>query len=226
MIKPKKLLVVGLGEFARVIAAHIEEQSSYTLSAFVANLEYKQVKFYNKPVVSIDKVVALYPPKKHVAFVAISYQQLNQARTATCKQMKDLGYKLVSIIGRNIYISPEASYGENCLIAELSTIEPFVRIGNNVFLTGANYVGHGTIIRDNCFIAAHTCILGKCDIGENCFIGANATIAGNIKIAKNNFVGMGATVSRNTIENKIYVGNPAKESLVSAKRLCSIQNML
>jgi NDP-sugar pyrophosphorylase family protein len=45
--------------------------------------------------------------------------------------------------------------GENCLVLEDNTIQPFASIGRNVTLWSGNHIGHHAQIRDHCFIASH-----------------------------------------------------------------------
>ena len=85
-----------------------------------------------------------------------------------------------------------------------------------------NHLGHQSIIKDNCFITSHCVISGFCEIGENSYLGVNSTIADEIKIAKDNFIAMGAVVNKNTKEDNIYIGNPAKKAGVSAKTYCGV----
>ena len=50
--------------------------------------------------------------------------------------------------------------GENCFIFEDNTIQPFVKIGDDVVLWSGNHIGHHAEIGDHCFISSHVVISG------------------------------------------------------------------
>ena len=49
-------------------------------------------------------------------------------------------------------------------------------------------------------------------------MGVNSCTSARIKVAKDNFIAMGAVVNKNTREDSIYMGNPAKNQNISAKK--------
>jgi acyl-[acyl carrier protein]--UDP-N-acetylglucosamine O-acyltransferase len=65
--------------------------------------------------------------------------------------------------------------GENCFIFEDNTIQPFVRIEDNVILWSGNHIGHHSTIKSHNFISSHVVVSGQCTIEPNCFIGVNST---------------------------------------------------
>lgn len=71
-----------------------------------------------------------------------------------------------------IFISGDATIGENCVIFQ------GVTIGSNSLKDSK---GHGApIIGNNCYIGAGAAIIGKVRIGNNCRIGANAVVSSDI----------------------------------------------
>ena len=65
---------------------------------------------------------------------------------------------------------PNIEIGENNLILEDNTIQPFVKIGsNNVFWSG-NHIGHDVEICNHVYITSHVVISGFTKIGNNCFL--------------------------------------------------------
>ena len=100
------------------------------------------------------------------------------------------------------YISSKAIYygtpvGENCFILEDNTIQPFVTIGNNVFLWSGNHIGHHSKIMDHCFLSSHVVISGGCNIKVNCFLGVNSALRDSITLGRFSIVGAGAIVMQN-----------------------------
>ena len=100
--------------------------------------------------------------------------------------------------------------GDNCFILEDNTIQPFVRIGNNVTLWSGNHIGHDSIIEDHCFLASHTVVSGNVHIHPYCFIGVNATLRNSITIAPETLIGAGAIIMEDTMEKGVYLPPRAK----------------
>ena len=87
--------------------------------------------------------------------------------------------------------------GDNCFILEDNTIQPFVRIGNNVTLWRATT---SATTRRSAITASspRTSWSRHCTIGESCFIGVNATLRNSITIADRTLIGAGAVVMGDT----------------------------
>src|SRR3546814_6101856 len=75
------------------------------------------------------------------------------------------------------------------------TIQPTVKIGNNVMIWSGNHLGHGTQIKDHVYIASHVCIAGHCVIGERSSMGVNATTADLTTFAAACFITLDASVT-------------------------------
>jgi UDP-3-O-[3-hydroxymyristoyl] glucosamine N-acyltransferase len=135
-----------------------------------------------------------------------------------------MGYKMASYISSEAFVWKDVEVGDNCFILEGNVLQSFTKIGNNVTLWSGNHIGHESIIRDNCFISSHVVIAGACEIKENCFIGVNVSVADCVIIEKDNFVALGTVISKNTKENKVYRGNPAIATNVSAKRFFDVED--
>ncbi len=96
------------------------------------------------------------------------------------------------------------------MILENNTIQPFVKIKNNVILWSGNHIGHGTIIENNCYISSHVVISGNVHLESNVFIGVNASIRDSIIIRKETLIGAGAVIMEDTMQKSVYVPERAK----------------
>jgi acyl-[acyl carrier protein]--UDP-N-acetylglucosamine O-acyltransferase len=137
-------------------------------------------------------------------FVALSYARMNAVRAAKYLEAKAAGYQLVSYVSSRCSFLTEYPVGENCFILEDNTIQPFVRIGNDVTLWSGNHIGHDSVIRDHVFLASHIVVSGHVDIGEYCFIGVNATLRNSIKVAPRTLIGAGAVIMNDTVADGVY----------------------
>ncbi len=210
----KKLIVYGTGLVAEVAAFYFTRDTDYKVTAFTNAAEFiTQDQFNGQPLVSFETLEKDYSPQEYDVFIALGYNKTNQIRQSRYFEAKKKGYTCAT------YISPRASYygtpvGDNCFILEDNTIQPFVTIGNNVFLWSGNHIGHHSTIRDHCFISSHVVVSGNCDIGENCFLGVNATLRDNIKLDRFVVIGSGAIVMKDCPERTLVKPAQSTQSIV------------
>lgn len=222
---PKKLVIIGAGETASLAFQYFSYDSEYQVEAFAVDQDCLFTdQFCDKPLVDYQKLLELYPPNDYCAFVSISSVHLNRVRTRKYQELKKLGYQFASYISSKAFVWHNAEIGENCFILENNTVQPFVKIGNNVTLWSGNHIGHSSIIKDNVFISSHVVISGCCMVGENSFLGVNSTLADTVTVAEDNFIAMGSVVNKPTPPNSMVIGNPGMIHKVSAKKFCKVNN--
>jgi sugar O-acyltransferase (sialic acid O-acetyltransferase NeuD family) len=199
----KKLVIYGTGLIAEVAEFYFSLDLKCEIAAFTNASEFiKATQFKEKPLVPFEDLATSHPPDEYDIFIALGYAKTNQIRQLRYEEAKRMGYQCTT------YISPRATYygtpvGENCLILENNVIQPFVSIGNNVFLWSGNHIGHHSSIRDHCFISSHVVVSGGCDIGENSFLGVNSTLRDNIKLGKFVVAGAGSVIMKDCAERTL-----------------------
>jgi sugar O-acyltransferase (sialic acid O-acetyltransferase NeuD family) len=204
-----QIVIFGTGDIAQIAHYYFQIDSPHEVVAFTVDSAYLSCnEWEGKPVVPFENVAELYPPSEYQMFIAISYAKLNTVRATKYQQAKAKGYTLVSYISSRCTYLSQYPCGDNCFIFENNTIQPFVKIGNNVTLWSGNHIGHHSVIDDHNFISSHVVISGHCHIQSFCFLGVNATLHNNITIAEENIIAAGCIVSKNT--NKKDVHLPAK----------------
>ena len=225
MEKTKKLVIIGTGETGLIAREYFQYDSEYEVIAYSANEEHiTDRELDGLPVVPLESLEDLYPPSQYEIFVAISSGKLNRNRTKTFLEAKSKGYKCASYVSSRAFVWRNVEIGENCFIFESNTLQPFVRIENNVTLWSGNHIGHNTIIKNNCFISSHCVISGFCEIGESSFLGVNCTIENDTKIAKDNFIGSGAVIRKNTSEREFYQEPQTELAKIDSFRLFRLED--
>jgi sugar O-acyltransferase (sialic acid O-acetyltransferase NeuD family) len=210
-VSPRKLVLIGDGEFAEIAYEYFTHDSPYDVVAFAVESAYlSRDELFGLPVVSLERLPDLHSPAEADAFVAVTNTQLNRVRTRLFHAMRAQGYRLASYVSSRAFVWHNVQMGDNCFIFENNVIQYHVQLGDNVVLWSGNHVGHRSVIRSNCFITSHVVISGYCDVGENCFIGVNASVGDHIQIARDCIIGMGSVIVRPTEPGKVYVGNPAR----------------
>jgi len=210
------LVIFGAGDIARLAHYYFTRDSEHQVVAFAVDHAYrKDETFLDLPLVDFETVTHLYPPAQYKMFVALSYAKMNKVRASKYAQAKVLGYQLVSYVSSRCSFLTDQPVGDNCFILEDNTIQPFVRIGNNVTLWSGNHIGHDTVIEDHCFIASHIVVSGHVYIRPYCFIGVNATLRNSITIAPETLIGAGAVIMKDTVEKGVYL--PQRAALFDKK---------
>jgi len=218
----KDIIIFGTGEIAKLARFYFENDPKYEYKvvASTADDEYVKSEYFNGlPLMPLSKLYKRFPPKKYAAHVALSYQKLNQIRQQKYDLMKTLGYELVSYVcSKSVYWN-DLKIGDNCFILENQTIQPTVKIGNNVMIWSTNHLGHNCEIRDHAYLASGITVSGHTIIGERSFVGVNAAFKDFIRIGSDCFITMGTNVTKNIEEGSTVTSSKifSKEDIVNKK---------
>lgn len=208
----RKLVIFGVGDFARVAAIYFSRDSSYELAGFTLDdATAAGGSLLGHPVVPFERALRVFPPEEHDLFVAVGYKRLNQARAEVCSRVKARGYALASFVSSKAVSWGEWSHGEHCFILEQNVIQPFVRIGNDVVLWSGNHIGHDATVGDHCFVSSHVVLSGHVSVGDYCFLGVNSCVRPGVTIGERCLIGAGAVILRDTKPGSVHVvkGTPA-----------------
>jgi len=219
----KPLVIFGSGDVAELAHYYFCTESNYEVIAFTVDASHiKAPEFCGLPVVPFEVVTQHYPPEDHYFFLALGYSKINGIRKEKFFSAKSKGYQLASFISPQATVLNGGQIGENCFILEDNTIQPFVRIGDNVTLWSGNHIGHHCVIKDHAFISSHVVISGGVEIGEQCFVGVNATLRNHIKIGERCVIGAGALLLGDAEPEGVYIGSAAERAKVPSTRLRNI----
>ena len=206
-----KLVIFGAGDIARLAFYYFSRDSEHQVVAFTVDEKYRQSdNFLDLPLVAFEDVAMRYAPDEYKMFVALSYARMNKLREEKYHLAKQRGYELVSYVSSRCSFLTDHPVGDNCFILEDNTIQPFVKIGNNVTLWSGNHIGHDAVIEDHCFLASHIVVSGYVRIRNNCFLGVNATLRNSITIAPETLIGAGAVVMKDTVPKGVYLPQRAE----------------
>jgi len=215
-----KIIVFGIGDAAELAHYYFTHDSNHTVTAFTVDREYmKGEQFCGLPVIAFEEVQNEYPPQEYSMFIATGYSKVNKIRAQKYFEAKEKEYQLVSYISSKATIFDNVETGDNCFIFEDNTLQPFVKIGNNVTLWSGNHIGHHSHIGDHCFITSHVVVSGGVRVEPYCFLGVNATIRDHIVIGRECVISAGAIILKDTVEKGVYTVVPAELSKVPSDRL-------
>jgi sugar O-acyltransferase (sialic acid O-acetyltransferase NeuD family) len=205
------LIIFGAGDIARLAHRYFERDSPHRVVGFTVDAAFRTSdQCCGLPLVDFETVLDRFPPAQVSMFVALSYAKMNRVRAEKYHAAKALGYSLVSYVSSRCSYLTDAPPGENCFILEDNTVQPFVRIGNDVTLWSGNHIGHDSVIEDHVFVTSHVVISGNVTVGSFCFLGVNSTLRNSIVLAPETLVGAGAAIMKNTQPKGVYLAPRAE----------------
>lgn len=197
----KKVVILGAGGHARVIADIIKASNDKLIGFLDDNLEVQGKTIYEDEIVlgTFDEGIAKY--EEYYFIIGIGN---NKIRKLISEKYPNLKWYTA--------IDPTAIIGSNVTIAEGTVIMPGAvinigtKIGKHCIVNTCSSLDHDNVLEDYVHISPGSHLAGTVLIGESTWIGAGVTVINNISIAKNNIIGAGATVIRNIEdEDGIYV---------------------
>lgn len=223
MAKQRKLVILGDSAFAEIAREYFDADTDYKVVAFSVEQAFaKRDTLHGLPVVPLESLEQRFAPAEHAVFAAVTYTQLNRLRARLAAQAKARGYALASYISPRANVWRNVRLGEHCFIFEDNTVQPFVRIGDNVVLWSGNHIGHHSVVEDHCFVSSHVVISGFCRIGSHSFLGVNATLANNVTLGRDNWVGPHTVVMKDTADGALFKTEQPEPARVSATRFFKV----
>lgn len=208
----KKLLIFGNDKAAELMFYNFSCDSLYEIVGFTVDKPFiKEKEFCGLPVFPFENIESEYPPDRFLLFIAIGYSKMNRTRALKYEEARSKGYELANYISKKAHIGQGCIIGTNCMVGANTTLQPNVKIGNDVIIRENVYVGHDTVIEDHCFISAASAISGNVKIRRSSFIGVNATLKDNITVEKECIIGAGLTLLHDTKEKEVYASRSSQK---------------
>ncbi len=218
----ENIIIFGLDQMSSVAWYVLTHDSPYNVIAFTADQDYcNRTQLHGLPVIPFEEITGYFPPEKFGMHLPIGWKEMNALRARKLDQARGLGYSVVSYISSKANIWPDLCLGANCEIHQATSIGSFVSIGENCLIFGGT-IGHHSVIGDHCYVGGSVLVCGGAVIGDRCVLGANCTVLDGVKVAPDCFIAAGALVTKDTLENSVYMGIPARRYKIPAKRLPTV----
>ncbi len=199
------IVIFGAGQFAEVLTVYLEQDTNDKVVGYtVDNLYCSTDTFNGLPLVAWENLESHFPPSQVQLLGPISYRGANRFRKDRFLEGKSRGYAFYTFIHPSAYIYSN-KIGENVIILEGNTLQPFVEIGDNCILWSHNHVGHHTIIKAHNFLCGRVTIGGNVVIEEGVFWAGCTTAKDNINIGAWSFLTPGTIALENIPEDSILV---------------------
>lgn len=202
----KKIIIIGAGGHAKVIADIILQNKEYQITGLIAQKEEKG--FWNIPVIGDDECLPhLFEKGIHHAFVAIGNGKIREKITGI---LSEIGYEIVNVISGKAVISPTVKLGRGIAIMPGAVINADTIIEDGCIVNTNASIDHDNYV--DCFthVAPGSAIAGFNRIGRNCFLGTGCRVIDKIEIGDNSIIGAGSVVIKNVEGNCTAVGVPAR----------------
>lgn len=203
----KPIVLFGTGVYASMVFYYLSRQPGSEVVGFTVDPEYSPGdKFCGLKVVPFQEAPKAFPPAEYDLLVAVGYSQVNKVRAEKCRQAKEKGYRLASLIHPTNVLWDGFQPGENCIFFENNVFQPFSKVGHNVCVWAGSLVSHHAELGDNVYVAPGAVISGGAKIGKNSFIGSNATIRDGVRIGESCVIGAGAVILKDIGDDEVVAG--------------------
>ena len=205
-----KIIVVGAGGHARVVADVIRLSRHFELAGFIdtQNTDRYGTPFEDSHILGgDDKLAELFASGVHHAAIAVGN---NAARARLASQLAAAGWQLPALVHPGAIVASSVTVGAGTVIFARAVVNPATRIGANVILNTGCTVDHDCVIGDAAHIAPGVNLAGHVTVGSGTLVGVGAAVKPGITIGHNVLVGVGAAVVNDVPDGATVVGVPAR----------------
>jgi sugar O-acyltransferase (sialic acid O-acetyltransferase NeuD family) len=193
----KKLILMGGGGHCKSCIDVIENENKYKI---IGIIDKKKNFLLNYKVFS-ESYISKKLIKNNYAFVTVGQIKTYKVRVKLYNRLKDLGFKIPTIISPSAYISKHAVIGEGTIVMHGVTVNAGAVIGNNCIINTNSLIEHDVVIGDHTHISTEATINGGVVIENKVFIGSRSIIKDNITIGEHSIVAAGLYIKKNLKKN-------------------------
>jgi sugar O-acyltransferase (sialic acid O-acetyltransferase NeuD family) len=220
------IVVFGTGKIAEVFHALASTDPAYSVAGFTCDRAFVTAReFHGMPVVPFDEVESAFPPADFAMFVAIGYHEINAVRAERCQQAQEKGFRLVSLVSPQAHVPPTCTIGINCCIMDGASLQPYARLGDDVFVWNGAVVGHHAMVSDHCWLASNCTVSSTALVEPYCFLGVNAAIGHGITVGARTIVGAAAVLTRSTAPGGVYIVPDTERFRLDSQRFTRIARL-
>ncbi|MBU1699367.1 MAG: hypothetical protein KJ970_17035 [Candidatus Eisenbacteria bacterium] len=205
-----KFVVIGAGQTGRMVGEFMRRQTQLECIGYLDdNADLHGRIFYNLSVIGgTDRLESLREGGLEGALPVLGNMA---ARRRLFKKVKDLGFKIPSVIDPSVNLCSDVELGEGAVISLGTNILTGVHIGPYAQIGTGVSIGHDITIGTNCVIGGNTIVGASAKIGDNFFAGTGVNIAAGSKTIGNNvFLCAGSVIFKDIPDNAVVLGNPGR----------------
>ena len=205
-----KVLIFGRDRLASLAHHYLRFDSSHEVIGFInpkRSLFWKPVplgEFEELPLIPVDDLENHHPPGSVECFAPFGASSRSRGRETGYDLLKPRGYDFITYRSSHATIALDAVLGENCMVLENATIQPYVQIGDDVMIGVGSHIGHHSSIGDHSWIGPHAVMADGCIIEPHCVFGAHSTMAACRRAKRSTWVQPGTTLHTSTTVEGVY----------------------
>ena len=189
----KKIILLGGGGHCKSCIDVIENENKYKIIGiidkkknFLLNYKVFAESYLNKKLI-----------KNNYAFVTVGQIKNYKVRVKIFNKIKNLGFKIPTIISPLAYVSKHADIGQGTIVMHGAVVNSGAIIGDNCIINTNSLIEHDVVIGDHTHISTEATINGGVVIGNKVFLGSRSIIKDNISIGERSIVGAGLYIKKN-----------------------------
>jgi UDP-perosamine 4-acetyltransferase len=207
--KKNKIIIVGAGGHARVVASILEYHSNFQTIGIAGRDESELGKTVSKYKVILTWDELCNIKKQGIDYVALAIGD-NTERAGMFEYVRESGLTVPTLVHPNAFIEKKVILNEGILVCAGAILACEVVIGVNSIINTGAIIDHETNLGNHVHVGPGTVICGRVKAGDNCFIGAGSRVIDKIKIGYNVVVGAGSVVTKNIPDNVTAAGVPCR----------------
>ena len=193
----KKVFLIGGGGHCKSCIDVIENENKYKIIGIIDKKKNFLLSYKVFPESYLNKKLI----KDNYAFVTVGHIKNYKVRVKLFNKLKNLGFKIPSLISPSAYISKHAVIGQGTIVMHGAIVNAGAVIGNNCIINTNSLIEHDVIIGDHTHVSTETTINGGAAFGDKVFIGSRSIIKDNISIGACSIVGAGLYIKKNLKKN-------------------------
>lgn len=204
----KKIIVVGGGGHASVLVDILRRRKTQIFS-FISPSPPANANVFNGIAHWLsDDILKSLPPNEYILVNGIGSMPGSTLREKIAVSCRELGYKFMSVVSIDAYISEFATLNEGVQIMARAIVQPGCVLGRDVIINSGSIVEHDSTIGSLSHISPGAVVCGNTHVGEQVHVGANASVIQGINVAGGSVIGAGAIVTKDI--NSPAIVYPAK----------------
>lgn len=195
-----KVVIIGVGTTAMIVADIINESHNFTLAGFIGTHEEAEKLACSKVYGNIpflgDRSI-LQDLKGGGISGFISAIGNNEIREKAFYEALQAGLSPINAISKKASINPDVSIGKGVVVSPGVVISHGVTLEDNILLDPSIVIDVNSSIGANCYFYAGVVVCGGCKIEKNVTLRAGVIVEPGIKIGKNQNIAAGTVVNAN-----------------------------
>jgi acetyltransferase EpsM len=206
----QSLIVIGGGEFARVVIETAELAGWEVLGFVDANAREETAQRTGKPHLGDDRILPSLPAD--VQFIlGVGCIKVSDTRQAIVQRLNLPRDRWASIVHPAASVSRSASLAQGSIVLAGAVVATGASIGAHDIINLGAKIDHDCRVGDFVHICPQAALGGCAEVDDGSFIGMGAIVRDHTRVAEKTMVGLGTVVNKPFPAHSVLVGVPARQ---------------